>query len=318
MDKEWREFEKLVARIEGALAPVGAVVKANDWIKNNLTGRKRQVDASIRYTVGTAPVLITVECRKRKAKQDDTWIEQLATKKRNLGAAMTIAVTSSDISEQAKKTASFYGIEIRRISEITQDEMLGWIKIKGIKQIIYHPLIMSIKPVIYSEGGESGGMLHPDVMKAVEANPGNAQVFVRHSDGKLFSVNKLLDAALIKGLDLFSKIPLDGAPVPRKVIIHFPKGMLGIQTEKGPRDLARLDLGVNVHATVQLVPFPEKGFSYADSQGPVVYGVEAHADLLGEPILVSIHKRVSSGAIHVTIAKEPKAKGKRQKAKAKN
>jgi hypothetical protein len=71
MDNEWREFEKLAARIERALSPIGAVVKAGDWIKNNLTGRKRQVDVSIRYSIGTVPILITVECRKRRHKQDD-------------------------------------------------------------------------------------------------------------------------------------------------------------------------------------------------------------------------------------------------------
>src|SRR4051812_12925997 len=99
MSKDWKEFEELVARIESALVPIGAVVKPNDRIKNNLTGRKRQVDASIRFTLGTSPILITVECRKRKHKQDDTWIEQVVAKKQNLGASKTIAVTTEDVSE---------------------------------------------------------------------------------------------------------------------------------------------------------------------------------------------------------------------------
>lgn len=72
---EAREFEKLVARIEAAAAPRGAVVKSPDRIRHLTTGRLREVDASIRYKVGTVDVLITVECRKRSRKADDTWIE---------------------------------------------------------------------------------------------------------------------------------------------------------------------------------------------------------------------------------------------------
>ena len=83
---EWREFERLVARIEGALRPAGARVRSPDKIPELRTGKLREVDATIRSSVGTAPILITVECRRRKVKQDTTWIEQLASlhKRRSL------------------------------------------------------------------------------------------------------------------------------------------------------------------------------------------------------------------------------------------
>lgn len=51
-DKEWRRFEKLVARIERVLAPKGAIVKSPDKIEDILTGSLREVDASIRMKVG--------------------------------------------------------------------------------------------------------------------------------------------------------------------------------------------------------------------------------------------------------------------------
>src|SRR5262245_851526 len=85
--KPWKVFELRVMRTERAFAPHGAVVKPNDWIRNLITGKKRQVDASIRCLAGTATLLTTIECRKRKKVQDDTWIEQLATKRQHLGAA---------------------------------------------------------------------------------------------------------------------------------------------------------------------------------------------------------------------------------------
>lgn len=119
MCNDWREFEKLVARIERALAPRGAIVKSPDRVRDLYTGSLREVDASIRYKIGTTPILITVECRKRDSVQDDTWMEQLATKKHKIGAAKTIAVSSSGFTAPATETARYLGIEVRRIRKIT-------------------------------------------------------------------------------------------------------------------------------------------------------------------------------------------------------
>jgi hypothetical protein len=65
-----REFELLVTRIEGALAPTGAVIKSPDYVRDNVTGEQREVDASIRYRVGSVELLVTVECRDRSRTED--------------------------------------------------------------------------------------------------------------------------------------------------------------------------------------------------------------------------------------------------------
>lgn len=90
---DWRQFEQLVARIEADAGPLGLTVTSPDRIRCRTTGRLREVDASVRTQIGTSSILITVECRKRRAKQDVTWIEELATKKHAIGAARTIAVS---------------------------------------------------------------------------------------------------------------------------------------------------------------------------------------------------------------------------------
>jgi hypothetical protein len=94
MSAESDEFERLVSRIEQAVCPQGVIVKSPEWIIDNVTGRKRQIDATIRFKVGTASILIVIECRKRDdVVEDVTWIEQLATKSKDVGAAKTIAVS---------------------------------------------------------------------------------------------------------------------------------------------------------------------------------------------------------------------------------
>jgi len=116
---EWREFEGLVARIEQDAGPLGLKVTSPDRIRCRMTGRLREVDASIRSQVGTSNVLVTIECRKRGRKQDVTWIEQLATKKQAIGADRTIAVSSAGFSEEAHAAARHHGVDLRRLSDVS-------------------------------------------------------------------------------------------------------------------------------------------------------------------------------------------------------
>lgn len=126
--KEWRKFEQLVASIERALAPYGALVKSPDHVPDVISGNLREVDASIRFQVGSTPILITVECRRRTAPQDVTWIEQLASKKENIRANATIAVSSTGFSVGALDMAKRKGIETRTLTEVTGGEAASWVK----------------------------------------------------------------------------------------------------------------------------------------------------------------------------------------------
>ena len=126
---DWREFERVVARIEAAAGPLNMAVKCPDRVRSLVTGRLREVDASIRMKMGTSDVLITIECRKRKPTQDVTWIEQLATKRQAIGAARTIAVSSNGFSSDAQTAAKFYGIDLRTISELSIESINQFLKI---------------------------------------------------------------------------------------------------------------------------------------------------------------------------------------------
>ena len=123
---EWRLFEKLVVRIEETLGTKGAVIRSPDRIRSLITNRTREVDASIRTKIGSAEILVTVECRRRKGKQNVTWLEQLACKKQAIGAARTIAVSASAFSSDAVRAAKHYGIDLRVLRDITDDDIRSW------------------------------------------------------------------------------------------------------------------------------------------------------------------------------------------------
>ena len=310
MAKDWQEFEKLIARIEQTLAPRGAVVTHNDHIVDKITGQKRQVDASIRYTIGTVPLLITIECRKRKHKQDVTWIEQLVTKKQSLGAATTIAVASSGISDEAKKLAEAWGIEFRQFSDIKQAEMVQWLEIKEIHHVIYNHSLGGYIPHLSRRPGEPGAMPHPDVSALAKKQPGDAKIFVRQSDGKAFSLGQLFDLATNNGFAITSGVPLDGTPLQRTLKIIFEKGLFTVAGTTGLLDLIDLTIEVTVRASRKVVPVSDTGFSYSGDNRSTVYGIESTTELFGDSVTLSLHKKMESNTVYISVSRE-KIKSKR-------
>ena len=113
----WRQFERLVAHLEASLGPSGSIIKSPDFLPDKYSGQLREVDGSIRKKIGSSDVLLTIECRKRKYKQDTLWIEQLITKKRRIGAMATLAVSLKGFSSEAVKMALQENIIPRTLSE---------------------------------------------------------------------------------------------------------------------------------------------------------------------------------------------------------
>ena len=60
---KWKQFEKLVAKIQADLAG-NAVVTHNDKIVGKHTGIERQVDVSIRGLIGQYPILIVIDLQR--------------------------------------------------------------------------------------------------------------------------------------------------------------------------------------------------------------------------------------------------------------
>ncbi len=167
----WKEFEKLVTRIERTLAPRGAIVKSPDYVPDRITGRLREVDASIRVPDRDSMRLIAVECRDhRKGRQDDRWIEQLVTKRDKLGASKIVAVSSTGFSSSAIATADHFGIELRQMSRITDREIAGqWVSVK--LSVLFLEFVID-RIVLLDKAGDPIQLseLGSDVEKALPSN----------------------------------------------------------------------------------------------------------------------------------------------------
>jgi hypothetical protein len=246
----------LVSRIERWLAPTGATIKSPDHIPEIASGELREVDVSIRHVVGSAEILITVECRDRSKKQGKDWIQELAAKRELIGAAKTIAVSSSGFSKTVFELARRYGIELRTIESVTQQELEAWVRSYEI--VIFGTYIdfLSLKIKLDREPGEPEADIRSDVRKSFKSDPLNTAFGRDTETGNPLTVSALVDCGLEKGDPPFDDIVL-GAP-PKRIcatIGFLPKRFL-LFSEHGDIPLHTVELSVKVAFLRSAAPMP--------------------------------------------------------------
>ena len=291
MPTTWRQFELLVARIEAALVPTGASVKSPDRIRDLVTGNLREVDASIRMDVGSTTLLITIECRRRRHVQDDTWIEQLATKRQKIGAAKTIAVSASGFSEAATKTAQMHGIDLRtledRIGEELVQHFLAGFKIDGlISEYSTEALQVQLEDGTWLGPDRLG----PDLAEAMREH-GPKAVVARHlPTGRGLTVDQIMKRCTPVNL------PEDGTPVPVRATATLRPGEFVISTTQGPAFIR--GLSVLAAWTRRRVAMPPSGvYEYAAPGGPPLRRVIAATGSVSATEEVHLHLHIESPAL---------------------
>lgn len=70
MPRRGRDLEELVRVLEHFLASAPVEIRSPDYIRGKLSGSLREVDVSVRGSVGSMSLLAIIECRKRKARQE--------------------------------------------------------------------------------------------------------------------------------------------------------------------------------------------------------------------------------------------------------
>ena len=272
---EWREFEKLVARIEKAAGPRDAVVKSPDRVVDHVTGRKREVDASVRVKIGTAPILITLECRKRQPTQDVTWIEQLATKRQHVCAAKTIAVSSSGFSDGAVAAAKASGVELRRLDEVTRADIDSWLAPQFMLHIFRQSKLKTVNISYHQEPGDTlSPILAPEADARRREQGPNAKLFTVANSETTLSLNNMWLWAQHQQ-DFYANVPIDGTCVTQVISFQPPKGELKLPLTDGLRDVKEIKLTFDLWLEQEEVPFDQATFhTYSDMEGQTVQRAE--------------------------------------------
>jgi hypothetical protein len=118
-----QKFEKQIRRIHSLVEQAGSEVTWNDKIPDpdNLA-QSRQIDVSIKRD----GKFTLVECRIHQSPQDVKWIEELIGRRLSLHADAIIAVSNSGFTEGAKLKARHYGIILRDLKTLSEQEIQAW------------------------------------------------------------------------------------------------------------------------------------------------------------------------------------------------
>jgi hypothetical protein len=118
-----RSLEVLVAAIESALSGSDVTVRSPDSIIGLLSKKAREIDVSLRGPVGSTDLSVFFECRDRSKRQGPTWIEQIATKRKDVGANLAVAVSSSGFTPAALRLAKELQVAVRLLDDINTTDI---------------------------------------------------------------------------------------------------------------------------------------------------------------------------------------------------
>lgn len=226
---QWKEFEELVAGIEEAASPRGAVVTRNDHLTDIITGEMRQVDATIRFRAGSTHILILIECRDRDRTEDVRWIEEMVMKLRGLAASKIILVSSTGFTQPARTKAKHYGVELRELAAINADEIQDW--------FLPHGVVHLFRLV---EDAQCSIVLAADRSHPIEVDA-NAPVLIHKIVHQPFPPVAFLNFIEMTDPRRFWAVPLDGSRTP-----------LTIERDGSDSNLIPVPLGIPKPDGVQL------------------------------------------------------------------
>ncbi|MGP0057900.1 MAG: restriction endonuclease [Beijerinckiaceae bacterium] len=270
---QWREFEQLVARIEADAGPLGMTVTSPDHILCRTTGRRREVDASIRTLVGTSEVLVTIECRRRSKRQDVTWIEQLAAKRLAISADRTIAVSSSGFSADAETVAYQHGISLRKLSEVSTAEINSLLRLDLV--LFWHRACAIARVGIRTFRSLDWKMPDPndvDLTLPPDTDP-FAPIFRSTKTGATWSLNDLW-YQVQEAADPFDVIAKAQPPVLRTACFPYP-GTVTVEAPDGEKQLGEVLLTVALWIEPEQVSLDAaQKIEYASPDRPAIQRVE--------------------------------------------
>lgn len=149
---DWLEYEQLAARIYSELQPHAHVI-ANDKIVGLETGKKRQIDVSIRATVAGHDLLIVVQAKNYRRPADVNVIGTFASVVKDVRASKGVLICNAGFTRRAKDYARNIGIDLCSLHDAQSRNWSLDIKLP----LLWIDLLPSVevKLLCYLEAGDS-------------------------------------------------------------------------------------------------------------------------------------------------------------------
>ncbi len=127
-DPKWKRFETLVAKLQQGFSP-NAKVTLNDKIAGRRSGVKRQIDISVRQTIGQFEILIVIDCKDYSKAVDVKDVEEFLGLVEDVGANKGALVTAGAFTKAAKTRAQDAGVNVYRLVDAEDHDWRSYIAI---------------------------------------------------------------------------------------------------------------------------------------------------------------------------------------------
>lgn len=124
---KWKKFEELVTEVQRKLSPKSQV-KHNDKIRGK-TGALRQVDVSIRDTIGQFQILVVIDCKDQKDPVDLPDVEKWIGLVQDIGANKGAIVSSSGFTSPAITKGKNTGLNLYKLIDVGEHEWQTFVSI---------------------------------------------------------------------------------------------------------------------------------------------------------------------------------------------
>jgi Restriction endonuclease len=125
----WQEFEGVVERLERKFHR-NAIVKRDDHLPGRKSQRMRQIDVSIKYTLGPNNILIVVECKRHSRKLGPDEIGAFISKIDDVGAQLGIIVAEKGFTKGARNLAQERGVKTYTLRDTRRESWPDKVTIK--------------------------------------------------------------------------------------------------------------------------------------------------------------------------------------------
>ena len=111
---KWKRFEELVKRVQEELAP-DAIVKRDDKIIGSDTGIARQIDISVKQSIGNYEILVVIDCKDYSRPVNVKDVEAFIGMIQDVHANKGVIVSASGFTKTAKTRGEKVGLNLYRL-----------------------------------------------------------------------------------------------------------------------------------------------------------------------------------------------------------
>lgn len=125
---KWKRFEELVGNLQEQLSPQ-AEVTIDDHIKGRRSGVQRQIDISVRKSVGQFDILTIIECKDHSDPIDVKAVEDFLGLAEDVGTNKAAVVSASGFTEAAITRARDAGVDVFTLVDAESEDWRSYVAI---------------------------------------------------------------------------------------------------------------------------------------------------------------------------------------------